>query len=129
MLLVVVVLVLGVFGADVDIVWTGEEFLAHACFGLVDDAVGTLFGLAAAGGLGWDGGVGLFVPVGAGDDDLEDAAIAAEVIGGGGLDAGAPERAFEVCDGGRVGAVSRGVEGWVTLDVEVEACAERGVVT
>ena len=99
MCLVVVVLILGVFGADVDVVWSWEEFLAHACLGFIDDdADRTLFGLTAAGGLGGSGGVGLFVTVRAGDYDLEDAAVAAKVICSGRFNSGAPERTFEVCD-------------------------------
>ena len=127
-LLVVRVLGLGVAAADVDVKGAGEELGAHAVLGVVDGTLGALSWLAAAWRGGGEGVVGFLVAVGAGDDDVEVSAVAAEVVGGGGLDAGAPKGALEVRDGGWLGAVCAGVEAGVTLDVEVEARAEGGVV-
>ena len=70
---------------------------------------------------GWGRGV-LVVAVGAGDDDLKAVAPLAFI---GGLrfgNGGAPEGAFEVGGGGRVGTVDDvGVDGWIPLEVEVKA--------
>lgn len=71
----------------------------------------------------------LGVAVGAGDDDLEFSAPLAGVDGGFGGDAGAPEGAFDVGEGGWVGAGVTWVEGRVALVVDVEGGAEVGGVT
>ena len=54
------------------------------------------------------GVVGFVVSVGGGDDHFEGVAVAPEVRGGGGVDAGPPEGAFVVCDRGRLRAVGEG---------------------
>jgi len=128
-LLVVRVLGLGVGAADIDVEGAREEFGAHAMFGVINGALETLGWLATAWWGGGEGVVGFLVAVGASDDDVEVQTVATEVVGGGSLDARAPERALEVGDGGYLGAVCAGVEAGVTFDVEVEACAEGRVVT
>lgn len=59
---------------------------------------------------------------------MELAAVASEVVAGGLLDTRAPERALVVGDAGGHGAGVGGVQGRVTLDEEVEAGAESGVL-
>ena len=125
---VVLVLGLGVGAADVHVKGAGEEFGAHAVLGVVDGAVGTSGGGTAAGGSGGESVVGLLVTVGASNDDVEIAPVAAKVVGGGRLDAGAPESALEIRDRGGLGAVGARIEAGVALDVEVEGGAKRGVV-
>lgn len=86
---------------------------------------------------GWDGVVGLVVAVGSGNNDLEFIAVITHVCCGGGVNAGAPERALVVGDGGRVWAVAAPADvstvgGWVNgrvaFDVDVEGGAEISVI-
>ena len=74
------------------------------------------------------GRVLLRVAVGAGDDDVELLAVLALVRGRFSSHAGAPEGAFDVGEGRRVGASRGGVDGRVALKVDVEGGAEIGGV-
>lgn len=78
---------------------------------------------------------GLLVAIGTDDDDFEAPAYLAGIRGGVFLDTGAPERALEVGDGAGVGALlalggvaAGGVQRGITLDIDVEADLEGGVV-
>ena len=106
---------------------------ADGVAGLVDStALAGLGGLVAGAG-SRSAGANLLVAVGSDDDDFEVLAHLAGIGGGVLVHAGTPERALEVGDGAGVGAVlalglvaTCGVEGWVALDVNVEAGAEVG---
>lgn len=128
--------------ASVWVVWTWEEVLADAVLGGVLALVAAvLWWLGWVWLRSWRGGdVGAVVTVRAGDHDLELLAGLALVGGGGGIDAGAPQGALEGGHGWWVGAVTapdswcgagvgRWVEGWVTLDEDVEGSAELVAVT
>lgn len=108
-LLVVVVLSLGIGAADVDVEGAGEEFRAHAVLRVVDGALGASGWGTASWGSSGERVVRLFVPVGAGDDDVEVSAVATEVVSGGGLDTRSPEGALEVRNRGWLGAIWAGV--------------------
>ena len=95
---------------------------------VINCTAGTFRGLAAAGGSRGNGGVGFLIAVGAGNNGLELASVVAEIGRCSGLDPGSPERALVVCDAGWQGAVIGGVQSRVSLDVDVEAGAEGGVV-
>lgn len=129
MVLVLLVVRVGVLGADRDIIRTGEEMLADARRGVIVDSRALLRLLAALGSLRL-GLVGLGVAVGADDGDLKVTTVLAAVVGSLRLDTGTPERALVVCDG--VGLVARAllrVPLGITLDVDVESSAEVLVVT
>lgn len=124
------------------VVWTGEEVLADAVLGGVLALVAAVLWWLGWVWLGswWGGNVGAVVAVRAGDHDLELLAGLAFVGGGGGVDAGAPKGALEGGHGWWVGAVTapdswcgagvgRWVEGWVTLNEDVEGSAELVAVT
>ena len=128
-LLVVVILAQGVAAADVDVKGPWEELGAHTVLRVVDGALGALSRRSTAWRGGGEGIVGLFVAIGASDDNVEISAVATKVVSGSGLDAGAPERALEVCDRGGLGAIGAGIQAWVALDVEVEGRAKGGVIT
>lgn len=118
----------GVCGAHGRVEGAGEELRAEEGRGVAVRPAAAVLRVRPPRGCGRGGRVGFFVAVGAGDDDLEVVAVLAEVGCRGGIDAGAPERAAVVGDGGGVGAVGGWVDGRVALDVEVETGAEGGVV-
>lgn len=105
---------------DVVVLWGDEEG------GEVDG--GWKRGWAGEVGNGW-GRRWLAVAVGSRDDDLELVAPLPAVGGGGGDDGGAVQRALDVGQGCWVGAAVGGLDGWVALEVDVEAQAARGLVT
>lgn len=108
-------------GADAGVVRPVEELAAEEVPGVVDGA-GERDRVAEA--AAWRGELlGLVVPVGPRDDDLELLPRLARVGGGGGGYLGAPEGALDVCEGGGVGAVCGGVDGWVAFEVQVEGLA------
>jgi hypothetical protein len=73
--------------------------------------------------------VGLVIPVGAGDHDFKIDTLLTGVCGVGGRDAGAPECALVICDGGWVRALAGGrVQAGITLNVDVEGCAKGCVI-
>ena len=66
----------------------------------------------------------LGVAVGASDHNVEVIAVLAVIDSGFLGDSGAPERALDVGKAGRIGAGGAGVDGRVTLEVDVEGSAE-----
>jgi hypothetical protein len=127
--LVLLVVCVSVLGADGDIVRAGEEVLANARGGVIVDSRALLRLLAALRSLRLSL-VGLGVPVGADDGDLEVTTVLASVVGSLGLDTGTPERALVVCDGVRL--IARAllrVPLGIALDVDVESSAEVLVIT
>lgn len=118
----------GVRRTDTRIVGTWEELGADAGGGVRVRTGLAVLRVGPAGGRSGRGRVGLLPAVRANNDDLEVVAPLACVHGRRGIDTRAPERALVVGDGGGIGAVWGGVERRVTLDVEVEASAEGGVV-
>ena len=57
------------------------------------------------------------------------AAVVTVVVGGGGVHSRAPKGALVIGDGCWLGAVVRWIQGGVSLDEDVETCAEGFVVT
>jgi hypothetical protein len=76
----------------------------------------------------WCGGFDLGVAVGCGDDDVEISTVLSVVYGRFFGDAGTPESALVVGNGGGIGAGGAGVDAGVPLDVDVEGGAEVFVV-
>lgn len=126
---------MSVGSADAWVVWTWEELGAEVVGTGIDGLARAVrrSGVARRGVR--DGVVGLLVAVGARDDDLELLAPLAGVGGCGSLNAGAPESALVVGDGGWVWApvapdsggsavVGAWVQARVAFDVDVEGRAE-----
>lgn len=115
-------------GADSGVVWTGEESLSQAGVWVRVSLVSTTALLSWLPAWLWCRSGGLGVSVGTGDDDLE---ISAHLTGVGGRfssDARAPESTLVVGDRSWVWAVGRWIHEWITLNVDVETCAEGGAI-
>ena len=117
-----------VTGADSGVVWTGEEGLSQAGVWVRVTLVSTTALLRWLPAWLWCGSDGLGVSVGAGDDDLEISAHLAGVGGRFSSDARAPESTLVVGNRGWVRACIRWIHVRITLNVNVETCAEGGAV-
>lgn len=85
-------------GNDLHVKGPREKLSANARARVIDRTAGTFRRLAAAGRSRGNGGVGLLIPVGSRDDDLELASVAAEIGRCRSFDSGSPEGALVVRD-------------------------------
>ena len=107
---------------------SGEEFGTQTSGRRLDRATGTFLRLSASVRSGGVSVVGLFISIRAGNDDLKCASVTAKICSRSRLNAGSPKGALEVGDAGWAGTVVGRIQGGISLDVQIETGAQRGVV-